>query len=140
DWEYRKILTGWLAVVLIMTFSEKIWECYSTFVSVGGCIYAPAIAIFLADFFILRKQKFSLRSAYMLEDGYAYSNGFNLVTIIAFVVGIVVYFALFNPVTYEANSPLFFYLTGTGASFLASGLSYILLSKIPPLSRYLKID
>ena len=140
DWKYRKILTGWLIVVLIMTFSDKIWEYYSTFVSVGGCIYAPAIAIFLADFFIVRKQKFSLRSAYMLEDGYAYSNGFNLVTIVAFVIGVVVYFGLFNPVTYEANSPLFFYLTGTGASFIASGLSYILLSKIPPFRRYLKID
>ena len=140
DWEYRKILTGWLIVVLIMTFSDKIWEYYSTFVSVGGCIYAPAIAIFLADFFIVRKQKFSLRSAYMLEDGYAYSNGFNLVTIVAFVIGVVVYFGLFNPVTYEANSPLFFYLTGTGASFIASGLSYILLSKISPFRRYLKID
>lgn len=140
DWEYRKILIGWLVVVLVMTFSNKIWEYYSTFVSIGGCIYAPAIAIFLTDFFIVRKQKFSLRSAYMLEDKYAYSNGFNLVTILAFAIGVIVYFLLFDPVIYEANSSLFFYLTGTGASFIASGVSYILLSKIPSFHRYLKID
>lgn len=140
DWNYRKILIGWLILLLVMTFSGKIWDYYSTFVSVGGCIYAPAIALFLTDFFIVRKQKFSLRSAYMLEDGYAFSNGFNLVTLISFATGVFVYFALFNPVTYEANSPLFFYLTGTGASFVASGMTYFLLSKIPSCRRYLKLD
>lgn len=140
EWDYRKILIGWLILILIMTFSGKIWEYYSTFVSIGGCIYAPAIAIFLADFFIVRKEKFNLRAAYMLEDGYAYSHGFNYVTIAAFAVGVITYFALFDPVAYEANSKLFFYLTGTGGSFIASGVAYILLSKIPACRRYLKLD
>lgn len=139
DWSYRKILIGWLILILIMTFSGKIWEYYSTFVSIGGCIYAPAIAIFLSDFFIVRKGKFSLRSAYMLKDGYAYTNGFNFVTIVAFVIGVITYFALFDPVAYQANSKLFFYLTATGASFLSSALTYILLSRIPWCRRYMKI-
>ena len=140
NWQYRKILVGWLLVVLVMTFSGKIWEYYSTFVSIGGCIYAPAIAIFICDFFIVRRQRFSLRSAYMLEDGYAYSGGFNLVTIAAFAVGVAVYFLLFDPVAYEARSPLFFFLTGTGASFIASAVSYLLLARIPFCRRYLHLE
>lgn len=140
NWNYRKILVGWLLLILIMTFSGKIWDYYSSFVSIGGCIYAPAIAIFLADFFIVRKEKFSLRSAYMLKDGYAYTNGFNIVTIIAFSIGVIVYFTLFDPIAYKAISKIFFYLTATGASFLSSALTYILLSKIPRCRRYMKIE
>lgn len=140
NWNYRKVLCGWLAIVLILTFSGKIWDYYETFVSIGGCIYAPAIAIFLTDFFLVRKQKFSLRSAYLLKKKYQYSHGFNLVTMVAFGVGVTAYFLLFNPVTYEANSPLFFFLTATGASFIVSGISYYLLAKIPFCSRYLHLN
>ena len=61
EWSYRKILVGWLILVLIMTFSGGIWKYYSTFVSMGGCIYAPIVAVFLADFFLVRRQRFSLR-------------------------------------------------------------------------------
>lgn len=140
EWTYRKILIGWVVLVLIMTFSGKIWDYYSAFVSIGGCIYAPAIAIFLCDFFLVRKQKFSLRSAYMLEHEYNFSKGFNLVTIAAFGIGVAVYFLLFDPVAYVARSPLFFYLTATGASFIASGVAYLILTKIPVFRRYLKLD
>ncbi len=139
DWDYRKILVVWTVLVLIMTFSGKIWDYYSTFVSIGGCIYAPAISIFICDFFVVRRERFSLRGAYMLDDDYAYSKGFNLVTITAFVVGVAVYFLLFDPVAYEARSELFFYLTGTGASFVASAVTYLLLARIPFCKRYLKI-
>lgn len=139
DWSYRKILIGWMLLVLIMTFSGKIWDYYSAFVSIGGCIYAPAIAIFLADFFVVRKQKFSMRSIYMLEREYHFTHGFNLVTLVSFIIGIAVYFLLFDPLTYTANSPLFFYTTGTGASFVASGICYISFSKIPAFKRYLKL-
>ncbi len=140
EWDYHKILLCWLALVLFMTFSDKIWEYYSTFVSIGGCIYAPAISIFLVDFFFVRKQRFSLRGAYEIKSTYRYTGGFNLVTIASFIVGVLVYFFLFDPVSYKAVSPLFFYLTGTGGSFLASGLAYFLLSRIPICRRYLCID
>lgn len=139
EWSYRKILLGWLVLVLILTFSGKIWEYYETFVSIGGCIYAPAIAIFLTDFFILRRQRFSLRSAYRIENDYQYTRGFNLVTVVAFGVGVFVYFLLFDPVNYTARSPLFFYVTATGASFVISGLCYYLLSRIPVCRRYLRL-
>lgn len=139
-WSYRKVLFGWLAIVLILTFSGKIWDYYETFVSIGGCIYAPAIAIFITDFFVVRKSRFSLRSAYMLEKKYQYTHGFNLVTLSAFSLGVACYFMLFDPVRYVANSPLFFYATATGASFIVAALSYYGLSKIPFCRRYLHLE
>lgn len=140
EWSYRKILLGWLVLVLILTFSGKIWEYYSTFVSIGACIYAPAIAIFLCDFFIVRKQKFSMRSAYQIEKDYEYTKGFNFVTIVAFGVGVAVYFLLFDPVAYVARSDLFFVFTATLSSFISSFAAYYLLAKLPFSKKYLKLD
>lgn len=139
EWSYRKILIGWLILVLIMTFSGKIWKYYSTFVSIGGCLYAPIVAIFLSDFFIVRRQKFSLRGAYHLKDTYHYTHGFNIVALFSILCGSAVYFLLFDPISQEARSSLFFITTATGASFLSSALTYILLSRIPWCRRYMKI-
>lgn len=83
---------------------------------------------------------FSLRSAYMLEKKYQYTHGFNLVTLSAFSLGVACYFMLFDPVHYVANSPLFFYATATGASFIVAALSYYGLSKIPFCRRYLHLE
>lgn len=140
SWNYRRIGTFWLVVVLFLTFSEKVWDYYSSFVSLGGCVYASAIAIFIVDFFILRRQQIDLRSIYMRNDAYRYSNGFNLVTIVAFAIGVATFFLLFDPIAYVARSNLFFVTTATGGSFLASGLSYLVLGFIPCFRRYLLKD
>lgn len=140
EWSYRKILVGWLILVLIMTFSGGIWKYYSTFVSMGGCIYAPIVAVFLADFFLVRRQRFSLRGAYRLENTYEYTRGFNFVALTSILLGCIVYFLIFDPVGYTARSPLFFITTATGASFLTAGIYYYLLSKIPGCRKYMKIN
>ncbi len=141
EWSYKKIITGWLMLILILTFSEKIWDYYSTFVSLGGAIYAPAISIFLVDFFIIRKQKFSLKSVYMRgEFAYQYTKGFNLIAIVAFLIGVAAYFLVFDPVQYTARSSVFFYTTATGLSFVASGISYYLIGCVPFCRRYLLKD
>ena len=140
EWSYRKILIGWLVLVLAMTFSGKIWKYYSNFVSVGGCLYAPIVAIFLMDFIIVRRQRFSLKGAYRIKNTYQYTHGFNVVVLISVFLGCSVYFLLFDPVIFEARSSLFFVTTATGASFLTAGISYYLLSKIPWCRKYMKID
>lgn len=141
EWSYRKVMTGWLIIILVFTFSEKIWDYYSSFVTIGGCIYAPAIAIFLVDFFLVRKQRFSLYSAYIRgESAYQYTGGFNLVTVIAFSAGVVSYFLLFDPISYTARSPLFFYFTATGTSFIVAGLAYWLMSRVSLCRKYLLQD
>lgn len=140
NWNYRIIGTFWLAVVLFLTFSEKVWDYYASFVSLGGSIYAPAIAIFIVDFFILRRQRIDLKSLYMRGDAYEYSGGFNLVTVVAFAAGVATFFLLFDPVNYVAKSKIFFVVTATGGSFLVSGFTYLILGLIPCFRKYLLKD
>jgi hypothetical protein len=53
--------------------------------------------------------------------------------ILGFVSGILVY----NPASGEVLSPIFYYTTASGLTFLVGGLSYFLVSLVPPVRRYM---
>jgi NCS1 family nucleobase:cation symporter-1 len=59
----------------------------------------------VADYFLLRRQRIDLRAIYDDRGPYAFWGRVNPVGVAAFVVGFVVYVALFNPQTLRANSP-----------------------------------
>jgi len=50
-------------------------------------LLGPVLAIFICDYFILRKKNLVLADLYKKTGTYAYSNGFNIAAIVAFVVG-----------------------------------------------------
>ena len=95
-------------------------------------------ALLFVDFFLIRKQKLSLRSAFGLKghQAYRYHKGFNLVGFICIVAGIPISLAIYNPLSGTIHCKPLFYLTPTGCAFLGTGLLYLLLNQIPQIRKY----
>ncbi len=117
----------------------KIVEYFGSFLTISACIYAPLAALLFTDFFFVRRQKIDLRSAFCLKghDAYNFTGGFNIVGLFCVAAGICISLAIYDPVSGAVHCMPLFYLTPTGASFLGTGLLYFILSKIPPVRKYL---
>ncbi len=128
--------------VALLCLWGKIIEYFGSFLTIGACIYAPLAALLFADFFIVRRQKLSLRSAFGLKghNAYDYTKGFNIVGLACVVAGVAMSLAVYNPVTGEVYNMVLFYFTPTGFSFIGTAVLYTLLSLIPPVKRYLLKD
>lgn len=120
----------------------KIVEYFGSFLTIGACIYAPIVALLFVDFFFVRRQKLSLRSAFQIKGhhAYDYDRGFNWVGLACIVVGIIISLAIYNPLTGVVHCEALFYLTPTGCSFLGTGIVYFLLSQLPPIKKYILRD
>ena len=120
----------------------KITEYFGSFLTISALIYAPLAALLFVDFFIIRKQKIDLRSAYELEghNAYYYSKGFNIIGFISLAVGFAVSLLVFNPITQEIHNKFLFYFTPTGLSFIVTALLYLALYLLPPVRRYVCND
>ncbi len=128
--------------VAVLCVWGKIIEYFGSFLTISACVYAPLAALLFADFFIVRKQKIDLKSAYGVQGHslYDYTNGFNFIGLVCVVFGIAFSLAVYNPVSCKIHCTVLFYLTPTGGSFAATLLLYVLLSKIPPARRYMCKD
>lgn len=140
--DYRILILILGVYVALLCVWGKIIEYFGSFLTISACVYAPLAALLFTDFFLVRKQKLSLRSAYGLKGfkAYDYTHGFNWVGLLCVAAGIAMSLAVYNPVTAEVHIMPLFYLTPTGFSFLGTGLLYFGLSKIPPIKRYLLRD
>lgn len=116
----------------------KIIDYFGSFLTIGACVYAPLAALLFVDFFIIRKQKISLRAAYGLKghDAYNYTKGFNFVGLLCVLAGIAISLAIYNPLSGKIHCEPLFYLTPTGCSFIGTGVLYWLLNKIPAIQKY----
>ena len=116
----------------------KIIDYFGSFLTIGACVYAPLAALLFVDFFVVRKQKISLRAAYGLKghDAYNYTKGFNFVGLICVLAGIGISLAIYNPLSGKIYCEPLFYLTPTGCSFIGTGILYWLLNKIPAIQKY----
>lgn len=140
--DYRKLLFVLAVYVGILCLWGRIVEYFGSFLTVGACVYAPLAALLFVDFFVVRRQKLSLRSAFGLKEykAYEYHRGFNLVGLFCVAAGIFMSLAVYNPLTGQIHCEPLFYLTPTGFSFLGTGLLYWLLSRVRPIRRYLLQD
>ena len=138
-----KILVLILGVyVAILCVWGKITEYFGSFLTIGACVYAPLAALLFVDFFMIRKQKLDLKSAYELEghNAYRYSKGFNIVGIICLALGFAFTLLIYDPINGVIHNKILFMLTPTFASFIFTGVLYYLLSKIPAIRRYIRRD
>ena len=125
--------------VSILCVWGKVVEYFGSFLTISACVYAPLAALLFVDFFFVRKQKLSLKSAYELEgyNSYKYNYGFNIVGFICIIAGIAMSLFIYNPVSGEVHNRVLFYLTPTGFSFLGTSILYYVLSKLPVVKGYL---
>ena len=139
---YRSIIILLAVYVSALCVWGKITEYFGSFLTIGACVYAPLSAVLFADFFFVRRQRFSLRSAYGLDGhtAYKYTCGFNIVGLLCIVFGFCMSLAVYDPIKCEVHIPALFYFTPTGFSFLSTTALYTLLCKIPPIKSYMLRD
>ncbi len=139
---YRVLILILALYVGILCIWGGIIDFFGSFLTISAAIYAPLAALLFVDFFLIRKQKLSLRSAFFLPGyhAYDYTKGINWVGLICVVAGVGMSFLIYNPLTREVHNMLLFHLTPTGFSFLGTGLLYYLLSKVPVIRNYLLQD
>jgi len=137
-------LMVWIAMVYVslLTIWGGVEEYFGSFISLAAYIQGPIIGMIVVDYFILRKRKLDLRSAYFLEghDAYEFTKGFNLVGLsCVFISLLVAVLFVYNPVTAQIQSPIFLITTGSGFTAIFGGLLYWLAS-LTPLKRYMIKD
>lgn len=139
---YRTLITILAVYVGLLCIWGKITQYFGSFLTIGACVYAPLAAILFADFFIVRKQRISLRAAYGLKghNAYNYTGGFNIVGLLCIAFGFCVSLAIYDPVAVKVHIPLLFYFTPTGFSFLSTAALYCVLCSIKPIKKYMLKD
>jgi nucleobase:cation symporter-1, NCS1 family len=125
----------------ILTIWDKIVANFGAFLAIETYLYAPMMAVLLVDFYFVKKQKFSLRDAYFLDgvekSKYRFTKGFNIIGIICLLVGLVSGSIVYNPITGAINSQIFYFISGSGVSFLSAGIVYLIISKTSAGKKYL---
>ena len=139
---YRALLLILAAYACALCIWGRIIEYFGSFLTLSACIYAPLAALLFTDFFLVRRQRVDLRSAFGLpgHGAYVYSRGFNWLGLACVAAGVAMSLAVYNPVTGAVHCMPLFVLTPTGFSFLGTGALYWGLSRIPPIRRYLLRD
>lgn len=142
NWSYRKILIAWSIWVLFLNFTGVVMNYYSVFLSVIGFIGGPTVIIILVDYFLIRKQRISIRDMFEQEakNAYYYTKGFNVLGYVALLAGTVAYFLVYDPINAVARMEIFNFTTGTGLSCLVAGLVYGFGAMIPSVKTYLLRD
>lgn len=118
------------AAVLVF-FPATVYDNYARFVSWGAIVVAPLCAVQVVDFFVLRRQRLDVRALHLphAESRYGFWRGWNLVAVLAVVLGAVTYALLLNPVTYEPAG-WFRYLTASLPAFLVAGGVHLVLTRL----------
>lgn len=137
-------LMVWIAMVYVsaLTIWGGVEEYFGSFISLAAYIQGPIIGMIVVDYFLLRKRKLDLRSAYFLEGhrAYEFTKGFNLVGLsCVFISLFVAVLFVYNPVTTQIQSPIFLVTTGSGFTAIFGGFLYWLAS-LTPLKHYMIKD
>jgi len=140
-WKYRVVGTLWAIWCGVLTVWGGVWTYYPKFLAVIGIVAGPAMALIIADYFVVRRQRVSPTSMFDLKHGkYKYTGGFNIPAFIAFGFGVLAYLLLYDPWNYVVRSSLFNYVTATGFAAIVAAVVYVLEAQIPAVKRYLTRD
>lgn len=142
DMKYWKLATLWCIWCGLLVCWGGIWDNYTVFLAIIGTMAAPAIGLLITDFFIVRKGKVSMKHLYGVDDADSctFTGGFNLVGFGSLLMGIIAYFAVYDPFNSVARSVVFNYTTATLLAAVVASVTYFLLSRIPAVRSYMKLD
>lgn len=142
DMKYWKLATLWCIWCGVLVCWGGIWDNYTVFLAIIGTMAAPAVGLLITDFFIIRKGKVSMKHLYGVDDpdSCTFTGGFNLVGFGSLVMGIIAYFAVYDPFNSVARSVVFNYTTATLLAAVVASVTYFLLSRIPAVRSYMKLD
>ncbi|WP_339183919.1 cytosine permease [Oceanobacillus sp. FSL W7-1293] len=137
--KFKTVTYFWAGWVTLLILWGGIWTYYETFLAVIGATAGSVVALVIADFYIVRKQRFSMRGLYKVngDQTYTYTGGFNIPAWVSFFVGIICYFLVYDPINAVPRSDIFLYTTATGLTMFVSAALYIILSKFTRIKNYL---
>lgn len=126
SWKMTIFLVSVPAMVVVGLFANSAEAFFATFLAFLGVTFAPMCGIQIADWFILRRQRYDVLSLYLPgpSSKYYYLAGFNPVGFVAFAAGIAVYIYLLDPISYVYRAP-FQYLSASFPSAIVAGAVYV---------------
>jgi NCS1 family nucleobase:cation symporter-1 len=132
SWRLLMALTI-LPIVPVVFWPQWTFDMGDVFLAYNGTMHAPIAGVLFVDYFLLRRQRLDLRSIFDDAPGgdYHYNRGFNWRALAAVVLGQVVYFTLYNPLTSETHD-LFRYAPASIAAFVVPALTYAISMRLQP--------
>ncbi len=130
-WNLTTALAVLPIAIVVTFFSGWFTDHIGSFLAFLGVCFAPLCGMQIADYYILRKRRVSLRAIFDTSprSPYHFWAGVNPAAIAAVAVGAAVYIVLLDPVDYVTRSP-FQYLSATLPSAASAGLVFWLITKL----------
>ena len=119
--------------VSVLTVWGGVEKYFGAFISLAAYVQGPIIGMILVDYFIIRKRKLSLKSAYNLKghDAYKYSNGYNIIGLLCILISCVVTMLfVYNPYNGSIKSNIFLFTTGSGFTAILGAVLYYIASTL----------
>lgn len=119
-------------VVVVGVFLPNwFFDNFGTFLAYIGVFFAPVVGIMIVDYYLLRRERVSVRGLY--DTGahapYAYWFGLNPAALVAMATGVGTYLYLLNPQTYAIREP--FSLVGASLpAALVAAVVYVIVTMV----------
>ena len=130
---YKFLVIIAMIYVSVLTVWGGVEKYFGAFISLAAYIQGPIIGMILVDYFIIRKRKLSLKSAYNLKghDAYKYSNGYNIIGLLCILISCVVTMLfVYNPYNGSIKSNIFLFTTGSGFTAILGAVLYYIASTL----------
>ena len=127
------LTAGFFLIPLVLTlWPGAVYDNFQQFLIWSGVAFAPLSAVYLVDYFVLRRQVIDLHALY--DDGprasYRFFAGFNPAALIAIALGSTLYVLMLNPATFEQTLPGFRWLTASLPAFAVAGVVHYALTRL----------
>jgi NCS1 family nucleobase:cation symporter-1 len=123
------VLLGLLPLMMLATlFADTVKSHFTTFLALIGLVFGPICGIQIADYFILRRQRLSVRGLYDRSSSapYVFWSGFNPAAVLAMAAGCGTYLALLDPLSYVSRFPYALTTASLPAVVVAGAVHWLL--------------
>lgn len=131
SWKAATALAVACAVAVIVFAAEPFYENFGTFLTLSAVVFGPLCGLQITDYFLLRRQKLDIDGLYKDEPGskYWYFGGFNLIGFASLAAGMVAFFLILDPITFESTE-MFQFTTATVPATAITMAVYFILMKL----------
>lgn len=121
----------YLPSAVVVFWPAALYDNFFKFVAWVGLVMAPLTAVYLTDFYLLRRRRLYMRELYEPEgvSRYSFWWGFNPAALLAIAAGVVTYLSLLDPITFE-SARLFSYTTASLPAFLVTAAVHAVLTVV----------
>ncbi|MEH7125126.1 cytosine permease [Bacillus sp. JJ1773] len=113
---------------ILLILNSSFYDVADIFMTMVGYVIAVLGGIVISDFYLVKKQVVNVRELYNPNGTYRYWKGINPAAVVSLVIGTVVYWIIYNPLTGE-SSVLFNFTTASIVTYFVSLISYYVSSR-----------